>query len=228
MINMLLLKKNSDILFSLGAKVKALRLSCNWTRQELADRANVPYSTLTRLEQTGQGSMSTYIQVLRPLNAIQGLENLVEPPTPSPIEMMKFKGNVRQRGSGAGRKSRPPIEPEKKVFKSKPTSMTKAEQDQLIVRFWANLRQPSAAETAFFAERAAAGFFIGIDEDGHLFCHDDDGLLMLKEHHRKNAEDVAAGRKSARSLLMFQKDDLKGYRFTPNPASEFEKDGEGW
>jgi transcriptional regulator with XRE-family HTH domain len=174
MINMLLLKKTSDILFSLGAKVKALRLSCNWTRQELADRANVRYSTLARLEQTGQGSMSTYIQLLRILNAIEGLENLVDPPTPSPIEMMKFKGNVRQRGSGAGRKSRPPIQPEKKVLKSKPTSMTKAEQDQLIARFWANLRRPSAAENAFFAERAAAGLLIGLGEDGHLFCHEED------------------------------------------------------
>jgi hypothetical protein len=57
---------------------------------------------------------------------------------------------------------------------------------------------------------------------------DDGGLPMLKERQRKDAEDVAAGRRSARSLLMFQKDDLKGYRFTPNPASEFERSGDGW
>lgn len=50
----------------------------------------------------------------------------------------------------------------------------------------------------------------------------------LKERQRKDAEDVAAGRRSARSLLMFQKDDLKGYCFTPNPASEFERSGDGW
>lgn len=56
----------------------------------------------------------------------------------------------------------------------------------------------------------------------------DGGLPMLKERQRKDAEDVAAGRRSARSLLMFQKDDLKGYRFTPNPASEFERSGDGW
>lgn len=57
---------------------------------------------------------------------------------------------------------------------------------------------------------------------------EDGGLPMLKERQRKDAEDVAAGRRSARSLLMFQKDDLKGYRFTPNPASEFERSGDGW
>lgn len=57
---------------------------------------------------------------------------------------------------------------------------------------------------------------------------EDGGLPMLRERQRKDAEDVAAGRRSARSLLMFQKDDLKGYRFTPNPASEFERSGDGW
>ena len=54
------------------------------------------------------------------------------------------------------------------------------------------------------------------------------GLSLLKERQHKDAEEVAAGLRSARSLLMFQKDDLKGYRFTPNPASEFARGGDGW
>lgn len=55
-----------------------------------------------------------------------------------------------------------------------------------------------------------------------------ESVQMLKAMHRKDAEDVAAGRRSARSLLMFQKSDLKGFRSTPNPASEFERNGDGW
>ena len=51
---------------------------------------------------------------------------------------------------------------------------------------------------------------------------------MLRERHRKDAEDVAAGRRSARSLFMFQKGDLDGIQLTQNPESEFERDGEGW
>ena len=50
----------------------------------------------------------------------------------------------------------------------------------------------------------------------------------LRERHRKYAEDVAAGRRSPRSLLMFQKGDLKGYTLTRNPESEFERCGDGW
>lgn len=58
-------------------------------------------------------------------------------------------------------------------------------------------------------------------------CLEDGSLLMLKERQRKDAENVAAGQRSPRSLLMFQKGDLKDYRFTQNPDSEFERGGEG-
>ena len=101
---MLALKKTDDVLFELGINVKTLRLACNWTRQEFADRCGVPYATLSRLEQTGEGSMRHYVAVMRTLNALEGLEALIKPPPVSPLELMKFKGNVRQRGSGKGRK----------------------------------------------------------------------------------------------------------------------------
>lgn len=51
---------------------------------------------------------------------------------------------------------------------------------------------------------------------------------MLMEQHAKDAEDVAAGRRSARSLSVVQRGDLDGCTFTPNPNSEFDKPGEGW
>jgi hypothetical protein len=56
----------------------------------------------------------------------------------------------------------------------------------------------------------------------------DEGLQLLKEIQRRDAEDVIAGRRSARSLWAIQKGDLKGFTFTPNPNSEFERPGEGW
>lgn len=56
----------------------------------------------------------------------------------------------------------------------------------------------------------------------------DGGLLMLKEIQRKDSEDVAAGRRSARSLMAFQKGDLVGYTLAPNKNSEFDHAGSGW
>lgn len=51
---------------------------------------------------------------------------------------------------------------------------------------------------------------------------------MLMEQQAKDAADVAAGGRSARSLWAVQPGYLDGYTFTPNPNSEFDKPGEGW
>lgn len=54
------------------------------------------------------------------------------------------------------------------------------------------------------------------------------GLQLLKDRHRKDTEGVAAGRPITRSLGSFQKGELDGLTFTPNPDSEFERPGVGW
>jgi hypothetical protein len=56
----------------------------------------------------------------------------------------------------------------------------------------------------------------------------DGGLTILREYHRKAAEEVAAGKRSARSLWVVGKGDLKGARFTLNPESEFAINGVTW
>lgn len=56
----------------------------------------------------------------------------------------------------------------------------------------------------------------------------DEGLQLLKETQRRDADDVAAGCRATRSLWALQKGDLEGFTFTPNPNSEFERPGEGW
>lgn len=48
---------------------------------------------------------------------------------------------------------------------------------------------------------------------------DDLGMPLLKERQRKDAEEVSAGLRSARSLWVVQEGDLEGYSFT---ASETE------
>jgi hypothetical protein len=52
------------------------------------------------------------------------------------------------------------------------------------------------------------------------------GLPMLKERQRKDAEEVAAGKRSIYSLLAVGKGDLDGATVTFNPKSEFA--GPGW
>lgn len=55
-----------------------------------------------------------------------------------------------------------------------------------------------------------------------------EGLELLQEQRRRDAADVAAGRRSARSLWAFQPGDLQGYTLTPSHTSEFDQAGSGW
>lgn len=64
--------------------------------------------------------------------------------------------------------------------------------------------------------------------DTSLYVPLEGELPMLKEQQRKDAEDVAAGRRTVRSLWAFQLGDLEGFTFTPSPTSEHDKPGDGW
>lgn len=72
-----------------------------------------------------------------------------------------------------------------------------------------------------------AGEFVAVAL-GQVATEEDGGLTMLKERQRKDTEEVAAGLRDPRSLMVVGKGDLKGVRFTPNPGSKFSVDGEGW
>ena len=88
------------------------------------------------------------------------------------------------------------------------------------MEYWARLG--AALDAAGISTRMAMELLSnGVEADKFL-------AVALGRMSPENGEEVAAGRRSARSLLMFQKDDLKGYSFTPNPASEFEHSGDGW
>lgn len=56
----------------------------------------------------------------------------------------------------------------------------------------------------------------------------DGGLAMLKERQIKDAQEVASGKRSARSLWVVGKGDLKGFTFTQNPSSKYAVAGTGW
>jgi hypothetical protein len=66
------------------------------------------------------------------------------------------------------------------------------------------------------------------DDLGNVESAFEDGLLLLNERQRKDAEGVAAVRRTARSLLAIQKGDFEGYTFRPNQVTEFDKTGGGW
>lgn len=101
------------------------------------------------------------------------------------------------------------------------------------MEYWARL---GAALDAAGISAAAAMRLLGNGAAADEFVHAalsggttaEGGLPMLKERQRQDADDVTAGRRSARSLWAIQKGSLDGYTFTPSRTSEFDQVGNGW
>jgi transcriptional regulator with XRE-family HTH domain len=98
---MLALKSKSNILLIIGGRLKAERLLQNLTQQDLAQRSGVAYSTLRRIESSGEGSMSDYISILTALGKIEQVNNFMEEPKVNPEKVYKLQGRIRSRATGS-------------------------------------------------------------------------------------------------------------------------------
>jgi len=85
---------------AMGLRLEKIRLSHNISQSELADRAGVSRSTITRLSQSGKGvSLDSFIRIMQALKLDDHLEALLPDPDIRPIERVKFQGHERKRAS---------------------------------------------------------------------------------------------------------------------------------
>lgn len=87
-------------LAALGERIARYRLRQNWTQAELAKEAGVSRRTLIRLEGGESTQLTNLIRVLRALGLLANIDDLVPPPTPSPLELLRSKKKQRKRASG--------------------------------------------------------------------------------------------------------------------------------
>ena len=85
----------------LGARLRAVRLNLNLTREDLAADVGLSVDTVRNAE-TGQNvSLETLIRLLRGLGRLDDLDHLLESAGPSPVQLAKRQGKIRQRASGS-------------------------------------------------------------------------------------------------------------------------------
>ncbi len=87
----------------LGQQLRHWRLTKNISQSGLAERVLLAENTIKAMEK-GQGKLSTLLAVLRELNQLQALDNLLQAPLSSPLERAKLQakqkqGKQRQRAS---------------------------------------------------------------------------------------------------------------------------------
>ncbi len=90
----------TDVSESLGARVKAMRLSKGWTRNTLAKRAGVTVPSLKRFENTGRGSLELVLKAAHALGRLEEFAGLLEPPTAR--SMAELERRAEQRGRKRG------------------------------------------------------------------------------------------------------------------------------
>ena len=96
------------VLAELGSRIERARLERNLTQRRLAEDASVSVSTLRRLEAGGGATVTNLVRVLRALELLEGLEQLVLEPVPSPIQQLRLAGRRRRRASGRRARERRP------------------------------------------------------------------------------------------------------------------------
>ena len=91
------------ILAELGERLARRRLDLKLTQAAVAEQAGVAKRTLERIEAGASAQLSSLVRILRVLDLLPGLEQLIAPAGPRPMDLLKRRGKVRQRAPGSRR-----------------------------------------------------------------------------------------------------------------------------
>jgi len=94
-------KNMSDnaVLAEIGNRIARLRLDHQFSQADLATQAGISKRTLERIEAGATTQISSLIRVLRAMNSLENLDNLIPPAYPRPMDLLKRKGKERKRAS---------------------------------------------------------------------------------------------------------------------------------
>ncbi len=90
---------DGTILAEIGERIARSRLDLQLTQADVAEQAGVSKRTVERIESGASAQMSSFIRILRVLDLLPGLEQMIPEAGPSPMDLLRRKGKVRQRAS---------------------------------------------------------------------------------------------------------------------------------
>jgi len=90
---------DAAVLAEIGERLASRRLERGLTQAELAEQAGVGKRTVERIESGASAQMVSLIRLLRILDLLPNLEQLLPEPLPSPMDQLQRAGKPRQRAS---------------------------------------------------------------------------------------------------------------------------------
>jgi transcriptional regulator with XRE-family HTH domain len=91
------------VLAEIGRRIQAERLNQNVAQADLAERAGISRRALQHLEGGRGCTLSLLLRALRALGRLDAVDLMLPEAGPSPLQLAKLRGRVRQR---AGRRPR--------------------------------------------------------------------------------------------------------------------------
>jgi transcriptional regulator with XRE-family HTH domain len=87
------------VLEELGKRIARRRIDSNFSQAELAEESGVSKRTVERIESGSAAKTSNLIRILRILDLMDGVNNLVPEVGVRPMEQLEMKGSERKRVS---------------------------------------------------------------------------------------------------------------------------------
>jgi transcriptional regulator with XRE-family HTH domain len=87
------------VLEELGRRLGRRRLDLQLTQARLAEQAGVSKRTVERIEAGAAAQTLSLIRILRVLDLLQGLDQMIPETGPRPLDLLKLKGKERKRAS---------------------------------------------------------------------------------------------------------------------------------
>ena len=102
-----LTSSSTAIASTLCKRLEEIRLSKNISQAQLAKQAGVSRSTMTRIADGKSISLDSFVRVIKALGLADHVSALLPDPTVRPVELVKHKGQHRQRASGKRKQAEP-------------------------------------------------------------------------------------------------------------------------
>ncbi len=88
---------DETVLLELGGRLAQRRLDLQLTQAVVAEQAGISKRTLERVESGASVQLASLIRLLRVLDDLSGLDQLLPEAGPGPMDLLRRKGKPRQR-----------------------------------------------------------------------------------------------------------------------------------
>lgn len=93
-------KSDMAILKEIGSRLKKTRLNKNISQKELSEMSGIHRNTIRFMEKGESYSMTSFISILRALEKLEAIDQILPEPGINPLKLAKLKGKERKRASG--------------------------------------------------------------------------------------------------------------------------------